>query len=107
MLRENCIRLICALAVSLTAKTALADEFGKKREDHDVALGALARGELLPLETVLVEVRKVVSGEVVGVELERESGIWVYEIKIIAPGNSMIEAHVDARTAKVIETRGK
>lgn len=96
-----------ALFAGLNASVTFGDEPRKSREDHDIAFGALERGEILPLETVLSEVRKAIRGEVVGIELKWEHWIWVYEIKIIAPGSSMIEAHVDARTAKILETRGK
>jgi uncharacterized membrane protein YkoI len=44
-----------------------------------------------------------VPGEVVEVELEREHGQWVYELKIIAPDGRMLEVLMDAATAIVIQ----
>ncbi len=105
--RGTSVGVVFALSWGFAASVTFGDEVGKSRGDHDIALEALERGEILPLETVLSEVRKTIHGEVVGIELERERETWLYRIKIIAPGNSMIEAHVDARTAKVLETRGK
>ncbi|WP_281806657.1 PepSY domain-containing protein [Methylocystis echinoides] len=107
MLRETCCRALVVLSMGLSGSAVAGDEVSKKAEDHDIALGALARQEVLPLETVLSQVRKTISGEIVGIELERNSGVWVYQIKVIAPGDNMIQAFVDARTAKVIETRGQ
>lgn len=107
ILRQTRVRALFLLSVGWIGSAMAQDEFRKKAEDHDVALRALARQEILPLETVLSEVRKTVSGEIVGVELERNGGVWLYEIKIIAPGDNMVEAVVDARTARVVETRGR
>ena len=107
MLRQTRVVVMAAFCAGLSASVTFGDEEGKSREGHDIAREALERGEILPLETVLSEVRKAIRGEVVGVELEREHGTWVYEIKIIASGNFIVEVSVDARTAKVLETRGK
>jgi uncharacterized membrane protein YkoI len=106
-LRQTCVGVMASLCAGLSASVTFADELGKSRESHDIAREALERGEILPLETVLSEVRKAIRGEVVGVELEREHGTWVYEIKIIASGNRMIVTLLDARTAKLLESRDK
>lgn len=107
MLLRICGLVLFVLSMGLTGGAVAEDKIGKKPDDHDIALGALARQEILPLEAVLSQVRRTISGEVVGIELERNGGVWVYEIKVIAPGDNMIQAFVDARTAKVIETRGQ
>ncbi len=107
ILREILSRALFALSMGLTGDAVAGGEVSKQPEDHDIALGALARQEILPLETVLSRVSKTLSGDVVGIELERNSGVWVYEIKVIAPGNNLVQAFVDARTAEVMETRGK
>jgi uncharacterized membrane protein YkoI len=105
--RKTCSRALFALSIAVTSGAAIGGESGKKADDHDIALGALARQEILPLETVLSRVRKTISGDVVGIELAQNDGVWVYELKVIGPGNNMVEAFIDARTAEVIETRGK
>ncbi len=86
---------------------ALADDDDRHRWDHDLARQALERGEVLPLEAVLAEVRKSASGEVAGVELEREHGAWLYEIKMIGPGGVLTEVKVDARTGRILRMKGK
>jgi len=94
--------LLLGTAVAMGAGDAFAVEERLRREDHDVARAALERGEILPLEKILARVRESVRGDVVGVELERERGAWIYEIKIIGPGSAMIEARVDAQTGKIV-----
>lgn len=103
---QGCVSPMLALWLALNACAAFADDVGKRRQDHDAALTAVQHGEVLPLEAVLSEARKAVRGEVVGVELERARGNWVYEIKIIASGNSMVQIYVDARTTKILEIKG-
>lgn len=105
ILRPTCWAILALYATS-SVNIALASEEGKPR-DQDIARGALERGEILPLEVVLSQVRKTVIGEIVGIELERKLGAWVYEIKVISVKDEMIAVYVDARTAKVLETRGK
>jgi uncharacterized membrane protein YkoI len=109
------------LVLTLVAGFAVAHAFGgdddheresfrhphRGHEDHDVAREALERGEIMPLEKVVAEVRKTISGKLVGVDLERKRGAWVYEIKVLAPDGSMIEVYADARTAVIMKVKGK
>lgn len=71
-----------------------------RHSDHEVALQALLRGEIMSLETVLAEVRKTHQGEFVGVELEMKHGLWVYGIKLLTPDQRLTKIRVDARTGK-------
>jgi len=71
--------------------------------DHDRARAALERGEVRPIGEILASAGARVPGEVVEVELEREHGQWVYELKIIAPDGRMLEVLMDAATAIVIQ----
>ncbi len=86
---------------------SMADDDDRHRRDHDLARQALERGEVMPLEFVLAAVRNSVSGEVAGVELEREHGTWLYEIKMIVPGGVLTEVIVDARTGRIVGIKGK
>jgi len=73
--------------------------------DHDRARAALERGEVRPLAEVLAAVATQVPGEVIEVELEREHGHWVYELKVIARDGRVLEVLVDAATATIREWR--
>lgn len=70
--------------------------------DHETALVAVDRGEVLPLSAILEKVRGKLGGEVVGVSFERKHGRWVYEFRVIAPAGRLLERQVDAATAEVI-----
>ncbi|WP_242475128.1 PepSY domain-containing protein [Thiohalocapsa halophila] len=71
--------------------------------DHDRARAALERGEVLPLAEILASVTTRVPGEVVEVELEREDGTWVYELKIIAPDGRLLEVLANAATGRLLK----
>ena len=78
-------------------------------EIHDFEEAARARkaGKIQPLEDILKSVRKTYKGEIVGVEIEKEKGVWVYEIKMVSADNRFFEVYVDAATKKIIRTWGK
>ncbi|AYH42963.1 PepSY domain-containing protein [Azoarcus sp. DN11] len=71
-------------------------------DDHDRARAALERGEVLPLRTILDKVGRDYPGKVVEVELERERGRWIYEIRLLRGGGALVRLDVDARDGTVI-----
>ena len=76
-------------------------------DDHDRALRALKAGEILPLRVVLERLGRDHAGEVIEVELERDDGRWVYEIKMLRSDGGVFELEVDARTADVLEAKDR
>ncbi|WP_058553448.1 PepSY domain-containing protein [Thiohalocapsa sp. ML1] len=79
------------------------DPAGTHEHDHDRARAALARGEVRPLAEILTVVHAAMPGDIVEVELEREHGRWVYELKVITPDGRRLEVLVDAATGTVLE----
>ena len=73
--------------------------------DEDKALNARERGEVLPLEQVMAKLEGRFSGEISGIELEKEDGIWVYEFKVISPQGLMMELHIDAKTGTLADKK--
>jgi len=76
-------------------------------EDHDRARQALEAGEILPLAKVLAMVNADSPGRVLEVELDRRHERWVYEIKLLRQGGSVVKLWVDASDGTVIERRGR
>ena len=91
-----------ALLLALSS-TAFADD----SEDHDRARQALEAGEILPLKAVLEKVSADTPGSVLEVELDRRHDRWVYEIKLLRQGGSVIKLWVDASDGAVIDRRGR
>jgi uncharacterized membrane protein YkoI len=90
-------------AVLVPCGMAVADE----PADHERARRALEAGEVMPLRTVLEQVERDYPGEVLEVELDREDGAWVYEIKLIRKGGDVLKLELDARDASLRSVRGR
>ena len=89
------IGLLLAFALALPGH---ADDL----RDHDRARRALEAGEILPLKTVLETLARDTPGQVMEVELERKGERWVYEIKLLRAGGSLVKFRVDARDGAII-----
>jgi uncharacterized membrane protein YkoI len=74
-----------------------------EEHDEEAARHALENGEIVPLERVIAELGAAVPGEISGLELEKEHGIWIYEFKIISPDGRMLKVRVNAKTGKLIK----
>ena len=100
----NPLRLVSALlACALVSGPALASD----RADHDRARAALQAGDILPLATVLQRVAAEHPGQVLDVELERDDGRWVYEIKVLQASGGLLKLEVDAASARVLKARAR
>lgn len=97
-------KLAKCLAAGLIVAAALPGHAGDSA-DHDRARRALEAGEILPLKTVLERLARDTPGQVMEVELERRGERWIYEIKLLRPGGSLVKLKVDARDAAVIPAR--
>ncbi|MCE4557720.1 PepSY domain-containing protein [Roseateles cellulosilyticus] len=96
--------LPCVLALCLGAGV-LSPANADDRRDHDRARAAVKAGEVLPLQEVLEKVQRSHPGEVLDVELERQDGRWVYELKLLQSGGRLLRLDVDAKTAAVLRSR--
>lgn len=90
---------VALLALSLGAQAS--------PDDHDQARSALEAGEIRPIGEVLTMASAEVPGDVVEIELERERGRWIYELKIITPDGRLLEVEMDASDASLIEVEQK
>lgn len=103
---KSLLNLLVALALLLAIGAAPATQAGDDR-DHERARQAVAAGEVLPLGTVLAEVERQYPGQVMEVELERDDGLWIYEIKVLRPGGALLKLKVDGRSGSVLDTKSK
>lgn len=81
---------------------------GAAEADHEQARKALAAGEVLSLRQILDRVEKSHPGQILEVELEREQGRWIYEIKLLRPDGAVSKLKLDARNGDLLQqkTRG-
>ena len=94
----------CLLASLLAAPLAQASE-----RDHERARQAVQAGQVLPLPAVLEKLATTHPGQVLEVELERESDqgreAWVYEIKLLQRDGQLVKLELDAKTAEVLRSK--
>ena len=64
-------------------------------------------GQILSAEDILARSRAIQPGQVVGLELEREDGRWIYEVKLIDERNRVHELELDAANGEVLERKEK
>jgi uncharacterized membrane protein YkoI len=95
--------LLCAVTLMGVSGLSRADA------DHDRARQALEAGKVLPLGTILERIGRDHPGQVIDVELDLdESGgaqRWVYELKLLREGGTLVKLKVDARTGAVIKRK--
>ena len=78
--------------------------------DHERARQAVEAGDVLPLRTILDRVERDYPGQVMEVELDREKGEWVYEIKLLRKGGTLMKLKIQARDGTILgfkEKQGK
>jgi uncharacterized membrane protein YkoI len=75
--------------------------------DHDRARQAVEAGDVLPLRTILDRVEREYPGQVMEVELDREKGEWVYEIKLLRKGGALMKLKIHARDGTILGFKEK
>ena len=80
-------------------------------DDHERARQALEAGEVLPLRSILERVEREYPGQVIDVELERGQekafALWIYNVKVLRPGGSLVKLKVDGRDGAIIDRKAK
>lgn len=99
--RREVLAACAVLALAAAAVPAQA------RSDQDRARAAVQSGEVQPLAAVLERVQRSHPGRVLEVELEREDGRWIYELKLLQPGGRLLKLEVDAASAEVLRSRSR
>lgn len=74
-----------------------------RMSEQEAIRGALKRGEVLPLTRIIAIAVAEVPGDVIEVELEREDGVIVYEIKVLTARGRVREVYLDARTGSIVK----
>ncbi|MCX4029751.1 PepSY domain-containing protein [Endozoicomonas sp. SM1973] len=67
------------------------------------ALKLQQQGVILPMSQLLRQVRQRYPGELLNAELERDDGIYEYELKILNPQGQVWEIEVNAQTGAILE----
>lgn len=103
------IRRLTPLLMAMVIAGALALPLAvpsRADDDHDRARAAVQAGEVVPLSDVLAQAEGDFIGDMVEAELEHHRGRWVYELKLITPGGTLLELVYDAASKDLLRARG-
>lgn len=95
--------LAACLALALAAPWTGSQAGG--RDDHERARQAVASGEVLPWPQIAQRIAASHPGELLELELEREDGRWIYEVRLLQPGGRILKLELDARTGELLRQR--
>lgn len=95
------------LALTLSIGFAVSSASARDSDDHDRARAAVQAGEVLPLAQVIERLQRTHPGQVLELELEREDGRWIYEVKLLQADGQLLKLELDARTADVLKVKRK
>lgn len=98
-------RLKIGLASLLLVGLMQPSAWASGSRDHERARAAVEAGQVLPLPTLLERLRRTHPGQVLELELEREDGRWIYEIKLLQANGQLLKLDVDAATAQVLQVK--
>jgi Peptidase propeptide and YPEB domain len=80
---------------------------GRGGKDHERARDALRSGAVLPLATLVEQLKLSHPGQVLEVEFDREDGRLIYEVKLLHANGQLLKLEVDAATGQVLKVRRK
>ncbi|WP_052699165.1 PepSY domain-containing protein [Hyphomicrobium sp. 99] len=109
----HAIKIFMVVLMVLGAATRVMGDDDHEREsetdrsERETVRAAVERGELKPLSVVLQAVQSKLPGEVVGIEIEREQGVWIYEFRVAGEKGRLFDVYVDAATAQILKTKEK
>lgn len=103
-MRSRLIFAVIAIVAGVTGGAAHADDKGL---DQDMTRQAVERGEIRPLADILAAIRGKLPGEVIGVEIERKNGRWLYEFRVSDSKGRLFEVYVDARSGAIDRIKEK
>ena len=102
----NARHLLAVVATALAALGATvfvaSPASSAKRVRHQDVRQLRESGKILPMEEILGRARAAQPGQIVEVELEREDGRYVYEVKVIDDADRMHRLELDAGSGEVL-----
>lgn len=102
------MRLWLALSILLAGLAASEPADAKRKGDQERARAAVRAGELLPLPTILRQVRRATHGRVLDADIEETGrGQWLYFIKVLTPEGNVQHLVIDGHSGQILDIRGQ
>ncbi len=100
------LALVAATLAALAATVfAALPASSAERVRHQEVRQLRESGKILPMEDILGRARAAQPGQIVEVELEREDGRYVYEVRVIDDADTMHRLELDAGTGEVLRRK--
>jgi uncharacterized membrane protein YkoI len=96
---------LTALTALMLAGAALPVAWADGDRDHERARAAVRAGEVLPLPTLLKQLQRTHPGQVLELELERDDGRWLYEVKLLQADGLLLKLELDAGSGQVLQVK--
>lgn len=100
--RRSAAAGFAAVLIAAGVSVARAGDDGK---DHERVRAAVRAGQVQPFDALRERLAKSHPGELLDLELEREQGRWIYEVKLLQPDGRIVKLEVDARSGDVLKER--
>jgi len=106
------LRNILFLVLALSLSTVFSFENGvsargraaASHDEHDDALAAIKRGEIMSFSQIKRVVESRLGGRVVDLKLRRTNQGWQYFLRVSRKDGRVVAAVVDAKTARILST---
>ena len=99
--------LTSVLTAMLLSALTLPGAWAGDNRDHERARAAVQAGEVLPLPTLLQKLQRTHPGQVLELELARDDGRWIYEVKLLQANGQLLNLELDAGTGQLLQVRRK
>ena len=77
----------------------------QSRDEHDEALKAIKRGEIMSYSQIKRSVESRLGARVVNLRLRRTNNGWRYYLRLSRQDGRVVAATVDAKTGRIIRTQ--
>ncbi len=91
------------LLLALVAGTISFKVTASEDVDHAEIRDLVEQGQILALESIMLQFPEKRYGKLLDLEVEREHGIIVYEFEFLRSDGSIVEIEVDARNGKILQ----
>ena len=79
------------------------DDDRDDRRELDALSRAVRSGDILPLAEIKRRVASRFGPQIIAVEVERDDGRWVYEVKVVQGNGRLVEVELDGRTGRILD----
>jgi uncharacterized membrane protein YkoI len=91
-----------AFIPTVPAKAGDNDKEARRNQELREIRTAVSRGQVLPLPRIIAIAQGRVKGDMVKIEIEKENGVLIYEVKILTAKGRVREVELDARTGAIL-----